>query len=351
MSQASVQTTEGSAGSRRTRVIDSVAALCAAAPKNRTSEADAALAKAFLSVIADAEREVRAQLAQRIAVEDWAPHAVVTALALDEIEVARPLLARSAQLGDDDLLQLLASAPVDHRVEVARRPSLTSVVSDRAAQDAEPLVLTALSANEHVVLSPAALEHLVAAARRISSLRGPLARRTDLTAGLARELFQVVGEGLRAELSRRFEMPASSLRSAMHDAVADLADGGGDRSEMERRLVEKLSASGELRPGFLLKSLRDGRLGLFEEALTILADLPRDGVRDAVSSPGPQRLALACTAAGLDRSVFPSLLALVRSETGGAPADTANSLLRVRSALAGADRAAARRQFLQGDAA
>ncbi|CAN5357292.1 DUF2336 domain-containing protein [soil metagenome] len=337
-------------GARRSRVVDSVAALCAAAPRGRTPEADAALAQALLSVIAQAEREVRTQLAHRIALEDWAPHAVVTALALDEIEVARPLLAHSLQLQDADLLRVLEMGALDHRVEVARRPHLNTPVSDRVAEDAEAPVLAALSANERTTLSPAALARLVTAARRISALRGPLSRRADLTTELAGELFQVVGDGLREELSRRFDLPAASLRTTVQHAVADVADGGGDRAEMERRLVEKLSASGELRSGFLLKSLRDGRLGLFEEALAVLGRLPRAEIGAAVAGPGPERLALACTAAGLDRSVFPTLLALVRGETGGAPRDTSQSMLKVRSALTGTEPEAARRLFMHGDA-
>ncbi len=345
-----MQADAGPARSRRSRVVDAVAALCAAAPRDRTPEADSALAKAFLSVIADAERQVRVQLAERLAYEDWAPQAVIAALAMDEIEVARPLLTHSRQLHDADLLRVLDAGALDHRVEVARRPALSTPVSDRASQDAEAPVLAALCANEGIALSPAAVERLVSAARRISSLRGPLSRRAELTRDLAGDLFQVVGAGLQDDLSRRFDLPAEPLRSTVQGAVADMGEPGGDRAEMERRLVEKLSGSGELRPGFLLKSLRDGRLGLFEEALSVLAQLPRKSLREAVAGAGPERLALACTAAGLDRSVFPTLLTLVREQTGGTPGDTPSSMLRVRGALASQDREAARRRFLQDDA-
>ena len=346
MSQSAGHTAQGGeapAVSRRARMVDSVADLCAAAPRNRTPEADAALAQAFLTVFTDAELDVRAQVARRIAFADWAPRGVAATLALDEIDVARPLLAHSAQLLDPDLLRVLQEAPVDHRVEVARRPALSIPVSDRVSQDEEALVLTALSANEQTTLSTLALGRLVTAARNVSALRGPLARRADLTPDLAQSLHAVVGEGLRGDLSRRFQLPSSG--------AGPIARGADDQADMERRLVQKLRASGELRPGFLLKSLRDGRLGLFEAALAVLADVPAQGVREAVAGPGPERLALACTAAGLDRSVFPTLLALVRAETFGEPADTPSSMLKVRSALAGTDPQAARRLFLNGGSA
>ena len=75
---------------------------------------------------------------------------------------------------------------------------------------------------------------------------------------------------------------------------------GRDQREMERRLVAKLKASGQLRPGYLVRALRDQRLGLFVAALAEI-------------------IGVDCTV--IDRAVFPSLLAEVRRQTGGQPAD------------------------------
>lgn len=337
--------------SRRARLVDAVAELCEAAPRDRSAAADTALAQAMLKLVADAEHAVRQRLAERLAAADWAPHDLVAALALDEIEVARPLLAQSPVLRDDDLLRVLAEAQVEHRVAVARRPLLSPAVADRASADSETIVLAALASNENAELPASAMARLMAAAKRAAELRGPLARRRELDPELALQLYAFVGEGLRATLSQRFALPADRLSEAVSEAVASVGGGvqAGERDEMERRLVEKLQGSGQLRPGFLVKSLRDGRLSLFEVALSALCEAPRGMIATAVRGDDPRRLALACAAAGVDRGAFPTLLSLVRRITGGQPGESGDSAARVKAAFALPDPRAARAEFLASD--
>lgn len=338
---------------RRARLVAAVFDLCEAAPRNRTPQADAALAQAVLPVVMQAEELVRRRLAERLAVAEWAPHDLVAALSLDEITVARPLLSHSPILIDADLLDVLDRADVDHRIEVARRPSLGPAVAEKASEDEEGLVLTALASNERTLLPPTALARLVDAARRTAALRGPLARRPDLQPDQAAKLHAVVGEALRSHLAARFDLggetPAAGVASASSDATADR---DADRADMEQRLVQKLEGAGQLRPGFLIKSLREGRLGLFEEALARLAALPRGAAAAALRAQTPEPLALACAAAGIDRSAFPTVLSLVRRETGGAPPDAVSSMISVKEAFGFAGPEAARRALaLLGGAA
>ena len=338
---------------RRARMVASVFDLCEAAPRDRSREADAALSQALLPLVQQAERDVRSRLAERLAAADWAPHDLVATLALDDISVARPLLARSPILIDADLLAVLHRSDVDHRIEVARRPALSAAVAELASADEEGLVLTALASNERTVLPPRALARLVDAARRTAALRGPLARRDDLDRDLAIKLYAVVGEALRSHLAARFTLPADDLAAAVSGAVSDAGSAAdADRADMEHRLVEKLQGAGQLRPGFLIRSLREGRLGLFEEALSRLALLPRSAIAGALRAPTPEPLALACAAADLDRGAFPTVLALVRRETGGAPGEAAGSVLGVKTAFSLTRPEATRRALaLLGDAA
>jgi hypothetical protein len=92
-----------------------------------------------------------------------------------------------------------------------------------------------------------------------------------------------------------------------------------DREEMEAALVEKLDAAGQLRPGYLLRVLRERRLPLFLFALARLGKFDVRQVRRAIDSNRPELLALACSAVGIDRSVFPTILTHVRELNGGRP--------------------------------
>ena len=90
---------------------------------------------------------------------------------------------------------------------------------------------------------------------------------------------------------------------------------------MERRLVDKLKTSGQLRPGLLVRALREERLSLFEEALAALGGFPISAIRAAVRAPTAEALYLACVAVGVDRAVFASLLTEVRKLAGGLPTE------------------------------
>jgi hypothetical protein len=92
-----------------------------------------------------------------------------------------------------------------------------------------------------------------------------------------------------------------------------------ERTATERRLVEKLDAAGQLRPGYLLRALREHKLSLFQSGLARLASVSEEDLDTAMSCDRPEILAMACVAAGIDRSVFPTVLSRVRELNRGLP--------------------------------
>ena len=111
-----------------------------------------------------------------------------------------------------------------------------------------------------------------------------------------------------------FEAAVSSAVSEARGAPGDGASLETDeRAGMDRRVVAKLKAGGQLRPGLLMRALRDGKLTLFTIALAELGDFTTDQVRQAMDADSAEPLALACAAVGVDRSALTSLINLVRS--------------------------------------
>ena len=284
----------------------------------------------FMSLVVEAERDIRRRLSEKLAQADWAPSALVNVLALDDIEIARPVIAGSPVLKDHDLVRLLVEATIEHQIEVARRPNIGPPVVAAILQQSEPAVLTALAGNPSAALGEHELAILVAAAQRIAAMRSPLARHPGMTDGLARQLYLWVGQALRQSLVDRFRLDGAALDAALAASVREAHGGAapadaapaprdGEREEMERRLVAKLEAAGQLRPGYLLRVLKEGRLTLFLTALATLGRFDRNHVLRAVNSDRPELLALACAAVGIDRSVFPTILEMVRDLNGGLP--------------------------------
>jgi uncharacterized protein (DUF2336 family) len=311
----------------RERLLLGVIALCDARPPS--GELSPVLSEIFLTLARQAEREVRKVLSQRLAQADWAPPALINVLALDEIEIARPVLASSPLLQDEDLLRVLVEATLEHQIEIARRPHLGGRVADAIIDRGEPATLTALAFNRTAEISLDGIRRLVEQSRRVAALRGPLSRHPRMTEQLAEQMYQWVGAALRQSLCARFQVDEAKLAPLIERSVYDARSGTMvavpandlDRDEMERRLVAKLQGAGQLRAGYLVRAIRERRLGLFVHALSALGGFSVAQVRKALAARSPEALFYACAAAGVDRAVYPALLAEVRALNDGLPGD------------------------------
>ncbi|MFN3584372.1 DUF2336 domain-containing protein [Phenylobacterium sp.] len=334
----------------RERLLLAIVDLCDTPHAGEAMQAEpiqALLSSIFMSLVVEAERDIRKRLAEKLATADWAPPALVNVLALDDIEIARPIIADSPLLRDVDLVRLLVEATIEHQIEIARRPKISQNVVSAILHQAEPAVLTALAGNPTAELSPRDMAELVEMSRQIAALRTPLSRHPRLTSDLAERLYLWVGQALRRSLAERFRLDSDALDRVMAAAVAEAHAGvprdsqsmvvlarDGEREEMERRLIDKLHAAGQLRPGYLVRALREGRLTLFITALSMLGRFEPDHIRRAIDSDRPELLGLACAAVGIDRSAFPTILELVRSLNDGMPGGGAESARRASGAFA-----------------
>ena len=201
----------------------------------------------------DVEITIRTTLAHRLADDAKAPHGLVFALAHDEIEVARPLLLRSQSLSNTDLLCLIGECGAEHHEAIASRPDIGEDVRAALARDGSEVILRALAQNSSA--KPAATKTL------------------DLS-----------------------DLPPAKRPSA----------------DSAQRLIDKLSASGELKAGFLLRALRQGQTDLFDFGLAKLVNLPVLELRSRFYRGGPRAVALACRSVGIDRCVFNTVFSLSR---------------------------------------
>lgn len=287
------------------------------------------LGSAFTLLVRNAEKAVRARLAEQIQHADWAPLGLVEQLARDEIDVARHVISGSPVLKDADLIGLLLSCSVDHQIAVASRPQLGAAVVDVILCREEASVWTALASNDTAVIDRTGMDALIEASERIVSLRAPLVRHPRLEPDLAERLYNWVGQSLKLAIAARFKLDLTQLEVAVASAVTQAKADGQDQlqsllaralsDEMITQLIEKLHSSGQLTPATLVRMLLDGRLSMFLVGLAKLGRFDLEDLRRAIDSDRPELLALACAAVRIDRSVFPTILRTVRGLNHGRP--------------------------------
>ena len=262
----------------------------------------------------DVEMSLRIKLAERLADEADAPHDLIVMLADDRIEIARPVLLRSRILTDNDLIRLIGKHGPEHQCTIAERPGIGEAVTAALVLcDSETVILTLLR-NKSAKIGTQSYEMLCDRACGTPAMLEPLSQRIDLPQAAVKRLHSVVSSALSAMLSQRypgFTQPINNalLQSGLH---ATPFKGVKTNESSAKKLIAKLSAAGSLGPSFLIRVLHQGEMELFEHGFSALLSVDVELMRRTLYGENPVNLALACFAAGIDRSVFITVFNLSR---------------------------------------
>ena len=191
-------------------------------------------------------------------------------------------------------------------------------------------MLLALVKNVTARISTSTYETLVQKSRALTSLQEPLIRRPDLPPRLAVNMCEWVSDALKDYIKINYAIAPGNVESALSDARSAIKNEPGGPTDTPansaHKLVEKLAASGQLKAGFLMRVLSQGQLDLFDLAFAKLMNMELSAFRGAFYERGAHIVALACRAAGIDRSVFATVFNLSRQAHGMAAVLTAAEL-------------------------
>jgi uncharacterized protein (DUF2336 family) len=270
-----------------------------------------------LSVLAkDMEREVRAELAERLAEAPQAPRAVVASLAEDEaIAVAGPLLARAEGLSEAELLQVARTRGQAHLRAISRRRGLSESVSDVVVDRGDDETLGVLLRNAEASLSREAAEKVVDRAAENPELHQAVVDRNTLPIDLLNEMYFVVEHRLREQITaRNADMDPAALEAALAAGRMRVATSDGalpsDYAESEA-FVRNLKARGAVTPAALAALLRNGQRTRFLVALAELAEIDFHTAKRIVDRQQLDALAVICKAADFDRALFLTFAVLI----------------------------------------
>lgn len=284
----------------------------------------------------DVEMAIRIALAEALAEDDNAPIDLILLLCDDNIEVARPIILRSRKLTDEEILKFVGEASEAHQTACAERPNIGEPVTDFLARlDAEP-VLIALVRNATAHIAAGTFETLVEKSKAIASLQEPLAKRGDLPSPLATRMCEWISDALKAHIENRRDLPQAVIAHAVDRAseAVMVPAAKPDFSESCRKLVEKLSAAGQLKAGFLLRVLQQGQMDLFETGFAKVLNIDLPSMQRLLYENGARPVALACRAAGIDKSVFGTVFNLSRQARGRKHALSAEERIEIDNVFA-----------------
>ncbi|MBM3569851.1 MAG: DUF2336 domain-containing protein [Alphaproteobacteria bacterium] len=259
-------------------------------------------------LVEDQLPRVRRILAEQLKDSAAAPPDVIQRLARDpELSVAAPVLQYSPLLSDQDLLDIIASAPVQGALTaISRRRGLGSGVADAVVAADDAIAIAALLANDSAQIREETLDRIVNRApdnegwheplvlrrmlpprliRRLasfvtSSLLNILAKRDDLDADMAVELAFLVKSKLGETTAATPDSSVASQVARLHaegKLTEDEVKGAIDRQELAF-VIHALAVRGGLQPPAVHKML-DSKSGKAVTALAWKAGFTMDVAR------------------------------------------------------------------------
>ena len=276
----------------------------------------------------DLEMSVRQHLAERLAGVDSAPHGLVTKLANDEIEVARPVLQESGVLRDEDLLEIVKIRSQEYLLAVSVRDNVSERVSDGLVARGDDTVLESLAGNEGAQLSRAAMETMMSRAEANEALHEPLVMRSDVPPDLLRKIYSHVSSALRDHILSS-GLDVSQVDGLMAETLDWFESGEKAHipSSVEKFILRKEKLN-QLNKELLLQLAQQGKIPEFVAGVARLGKLDTATASCAILDQGGEKLAVVCKAIDFDTAAFSNLLILT-DPMGNRSEDERDALLGV----------------------
>lgn len=169
----------------------------------------------ILKLARSVENAARAALSETLADVANAPRSVVLELADDtDVAVAGPVLSRSAQVGEGDLVRIAAERGQGHLFAVSRRRSLSERVTDVLVARGDTEVLRSVAGNDGARFSPKGFDTLAARAEADDALQAALTLRRDIPAQHMAHLVETARSRVARKLGDEFGTDVASMAVA-----------------------------------------------------------------------------------------------------------------------------------------
>lgn len=256
---------------------------------------------------------VLAELGTKLAPVDNAPRAIIRNLAHhSEIAVAGPVLTRSTQLSDSDLIEIARTKGQGHLGAISERVRIAAAVTDILVERGDTDVVRKLSRNQGAAFSDTGFTTLTKRAVVDELLAENLGMRLDMPSQLLQELVSKATDEVRARLLAQTppegramlqDILASASTKALREAAAPR-----DFSTAEA-LIDKLRDGDQLNEAAILEFANSGRYEEMVVGLARLCSAPVDLLEQLMQNTRYDGVLVACKAAGLFWPTFSAILA------------------------------------------
>lgn len=296
-------------------------------PAGRISSNERSLAADILLQVLDkVDEEMRIDVARRAARVSEIPLALIRALLLDEPAVAEQIVTQSDSLPEALLIEAAQDGAPAHRLMIARRTDLSAAVADACLHYDELEVCKLALRRDETVLSPNAVNRLVALSATHEALQLPLIKRRELEPAHGFMMFWWLNAERRRRILARFSMDRSTIQDALSDLYPRIFRGNENDPFVKEILIlaerrhRPRGMNGEpVSMDVVLRTLAASRGYPAQEiidAVGMVAGVSRELTARVLRDPGGEPFAVLCKSLGIPRDAFFSFFE--KDEDGGA---------------------------------
>jgi uncharacterized protein (DUF2336 family) len=277
------------------------------------------------------EAKARSKLSDRLAPIANAPLNVIHLLAFDDdIEVARPILTRSARINEHTLVATASSKSQQHLYAIAQRDSLSEAITDILVERGDRDVVHSVVKNRGARFSDSGFRTLVNRSSGDDALASEVGMRNDIPRPHFLMLLDKASNAVRARLVAENPQASTDIEGVVAEVV------GGIRNEVRNAspafaaaeaAVERQNRIRRIGEAEIYQYARDRKFEEAAIALSIMCDTPIDVVERALLDPGAEIILILCKVAGLSPSTTKAILLLRAADRGMSAEDLEQSLI------------------------
>jgi uncharacterized protein (DUF2336 family) len=279
----------------------------------------------FQCLLIHLETSAKELLSNRLAPIDTAPPHTIRMLACDDlIEVARPVLAQSARLDDDALIEAARSKSQAHLLAISTRKHLSGEVTDVLVLRGNDDVIHSTVSNPGAEFTERGFTRLIHRAEGDDDLATCIGLRPTIPRHLYLKLLAKASDTVRQRLQAANPEQAHDIPTVVHEATrrARSAPSAVTRdTAIAHALVKSLYEDGRLDEFQIAAFAEAGKFDETNASLAALSNVPVAIAENMMIETRAEGVMILAKVAGLSWSTVRSIIDLRGELSGGEPTD------------------------------
>ena len=297
---------------RQLRALTRITDLFVAGSIRYTRQQTELFGEVFKILVAVIELKTRVKLARHLATNSNAPATLVRAFAFDDaIDVAAPVLSQSTALSDSDLAANASVQGQGHLHAIARRRTISEVITEILIERGEPNVVHTVAKNAGARFSDGSFRELVARAGNDAQLALNVGMRLDIPRHHFLKLLETASASVCSKIAAANPQFTDAVQGALTEVIDDinLEVRNMSRDHAKAKIkVKRLNDWKELGEANVHTAARAQNFEQTVMALSVLACCPIEMAERAVLNENPGPVQVLAKAAGCSWATVKVLL-------------------------------------------